>query len=294
MQVDSFHYPPELFELLVETIPLLNRSKKAVLDFFRGAGVSEDVYNDLKNQLTINKDSLNKYEIARAILSRINEKKDLYIRERRELLKRITEFETFTNCWENDQYKAKGLVSEIRNIINVKDSFTRMSQERDKEVKKRSDEYNIKIKEIETRAVELEKLKSNFYSLFSEQNPQLKGKKLEQSLNNLFKHYGILLKEAFTRSGEKGEGILEQIDGVVEIDNQVYLVEMKWRNDKISVNDVYSHLGRMYHRTGAYGIFISASGFSPAGLTAAKEALLKNAILVLMDLQELVIALNSQ
>ena len=35
----TFHYPPELFSLLVDTIPLLNRSKKDVLLFFRGAGV---------------------------------------------------------------------------------------------------------------------------------------------------------------------------------------------------------------------------------------------------------------
>jgi hypothetical protein len=33
----TFHFPPELFSLLVDTVPLLNRSKKDVLTFFRGA-----------------------------------------------------------------------------------------------------------------------------------------------------------------------------------------------------------------------------------------------------------------
>jgi len=35
------HYPPELFNLLVDTIPLLFRSKMDVVIFFLGAGVSD-------------------------------------------------------------------------------------------------------------------------------------------------------------------------------------------------------------------------------------------------------------
>lgn len=33
------HYPPEILSLLVDTIPLLCRSKNDVLIFFKGAGV---------------------------------------------------------------------------------------------------------------------------------------------------------------------------------------------------------------------------------------------------------------
>lgn len=33
----TFHYPPELFNLLVDAIPALNRGKRDVLVFFRGA-----------------------------------------------------------------------------------------------------------------------------------------------------------------------------------------------------------------------------------------------------------------
>lgn len=35
IQTNTFHYPPELFELLVETIPLLSKSKKSVLLYLR-------------------------------------------------------------------------------------------------------------------------------------------------------------------------------------------------------------------------------------------------------------------
>ena len=43
------------------------------------------------------------------------------------------EFESFDLCWPEDQLKAKGVVTTIREAVNAKDSFTRMKQERDAE-----------------------------------------------------------------------------------------------------------------------------------------------------------------
>lgn len=63
MQSDIFHYPPELFELLVETLPILNRSKKSVILFFRGAGVSEDIYKDISDRLEHDRESVCKFRI---------------------------------------------------------------------------------------------------------------------------------------------------------------------------------------------------------------------------------------
>lgn len=292
-QVDFFHYPPELFDLMIETIPLLNRSKNSVLLFFRGAGVSEALYADIQQQLLADRSAINKYEICRIILFRINETSDKYIRERRELLKRVVEFESFTNCWESDQLKAKGLVASIRDLVNVKDSFTKINLEREKEQARNSAQYNAKVLQVRKQAEAIETAKLDFYSLFSESNAQERGKKLEGVLNTLFKLYGILVREAFTRKGDKGEGIIEQIDGVVEIDNEIYLVEMKWRSEKIGSDDIYAHLGRIYHRANAHGIFISAAGYSESGLIAAKEALVKQAVLVLTDLQEFVYVLEN-
>jgi len=291
-QVDSFHYPPELFQLLVDTIPLLNRSKDSVILFFRGAGVPEILYKDLSNKINTDRDSINKYEICRTILTRLNEKKELYIKERRELLKRIVEFESFTNCWENDQYKAKGLVAEIQKIINVKDSFTRMNQERQKEHLKHTTEYNDKIKKIQERTEQIDSVKKKLYALFAMNNPQERGKSFEEVLNLLFSIYGIIVREAFTRTGNNGEGIIEQIDEVIEIDNQIYLVEMKWTKQKIGNDDIFTHLGRIYLRSNAQGIFISASGYSSSGILSAKDALGK-ALLILTDLEEFIDVLEN-
>lgn len=285
---DIYHYPPDLFDLVVQTIPLLNRSKKAVLTFFKGAGIEEAIFNDISLKLDANPDLISKYEICRTILERINQNSDKFLKQRREILKRITEFEAFSTCWESDQLKAKGLVSEIQKVINVKDSFTRMKQERENEQSLRKKEYQKKLEEIQKQKEYIDKIKKDLFSLFSEVNPQKRGKILESVLNNYFKAFQILVKEDFKRLGESGDGIIEQVDGIIEIDNQIYLVEMKWKQDSISNNDIFTHLGRIYHRANAHGIFISASGYSPSGIIAAKEALVRNALLIMFDLEEFV------
>jgi hypothetical protein len=55
------------------------------------------------------------------------------LRPRREIIKRVVEFEHFETCWPEDQLKAKGLVASVREAVNTKDAFTRMKQERDAE-----------------------------------------------------------------------------------------------------------------------------------------------------------------
>lgn len=290
---DTYHYPPDLFDLVVQTIPLLNRSKKGVLTFFNGAGVEESLYRDVSNIVANNPDSISKFEICRKILERINQNTDKYLRQRRELLKRITEFEAFSTCWESDQLKAKGLVSEIQKIINVKDSFTRMNQERENEQKLRRFEHEKKVAAIQKRKRDLESIRSDFFALFNEFDPQKRGKSLEKVLNGYFALYEILIKENFKRS-EEGDGIIEQIDGVIELDHQIFLVEMKWKGDKISNSDIFTHLGRIYHRANANGIIISASGYTSSGIIAAKEALVKNALLVMFDLEEFVKVIEAE
>lgn len=291
---DVFHYPPDLFELVVQTIPLLNKSKDSVLVFFKGAGVDEAIFSDITTIIKTDRSSITKFEICRRILERINQSSEKYLRQRREILKRITEFEAFSTCWEEDQFKAKGLVAEIQRVVNVKDSFTRMNQERDRETEKRRQEHATKIEQIQKRKANLQDLKTELFSLFSETNAQKRGKDLERVLNKYFKEYQMLIVEDFKRIGEQGEGIIEQIDGIIELDNVVYLVEMKWKQDSIGSDDIYAHLGRIYHRTNAHGIFISASKYSPSGISAAKEALLKDALLILFDLEEFVTIIEQE
>lgn len=48
---EQFHYPHDILELLVETIPRLVKSKKDVILFFEGAGLDEADFRDARTAL---------------------------------------------------------------------------------------------------------------------------------------------------------------------------------------------------------------------------------------------------
>lgn len=291
----TFHYPPELFELLVETIPRLCRSKKAVLLFLQGAGVSSDSLEDLWQRVETDRNNIHKYEIVRTTLTRLNERGETTLGERREILKRVTEFEDFSTCWPNDQLKAKGLVAEVRRVVDVKDSFTRMRQEVEKERKKHQAEHEARIAALKEKQAEMAGIKDDLFALFGipDNQSQKRGKLLESVLNRLFDFSDILIREAFELVGDEGEGITEQIDGVVEIDGYLYLVEMKWWKDPLGTAEVSPHLVKVFNRGHAGGVLISNSGYTRPAIKTCKEALTQK-IIVLCELEEIVMLLEQQ
>lgn len=75
--------------------------------------------------------SISKFEIVRTVFSKPNARGDGGLTTRREIVKRITKFESFEACSEEDRLKARGLVAAVREAINAKDAFTRMNQARE-------------------------------------------------------------------------------------------------------------------------------------------------------------------
>lgn len=284
----TFHYPPELFNLLVDVVPLLNRSKQDVLVFFRGAGVPEALTSDLAARLKAAPKDINKYEIVRAVLERLNTRGEPALRERREVLRRVVEFASFDTCWPNDQLKAKGLAASIREVVNQKDAFTRMSNAREEERQARLAEPQRAAKEKRERAERVETAKGELYALFGNTlTAQERGKTLETVLNNIFYAYGVLVRKAFHLVGESGEGVVEQIDGVIELNGVLYFVEMKWYREPVGKPEIPEHLVRLMSRTEVRGIFISASDYTRPAVHTARE-FLQHKICVLTTLQEIV------
>lgn len=281
------HHPPELLSLLVDTIPLLFRSKKDVVTFFHGAGVPASLLADMRMRVETAKEGINKYEIVRTILVRLNDGGDATLQHRREVLKRVVEFEDFSTCWPENQLKAKGLVAEIRRVIDVKDSFGRMRQEQEAERQKRMDSERRKADELSKKRAHMDEVKRDLYALFGEGNQQLRGRKLEGVLNRLFNLHGVLVRESFQRVGNEGEGVVEQIDGVISLDGDIYLVEMKWWDKPLGTGEVSQHLVRVFHRNCARGILISYSSFTAPAVAICKESLSKM-IVSLCTLQEMV------
>src|ERR1019366_6087554 len=277
-----------------DTIAALNRSKKDVLLFFRGAGVPDDMLNDLAQRLKATPKDISKFEIVRVTLERLNARGEAMLRCRRDVLRRVVEFTNFDACWPDDQLKAKGLVAGIRDIVNQKDSFTRMNQAREEERQARlADAQKAKLATQE-RAAKIGRAKNHFYALFGASlTPQQRGKQLEAALNALFQAYGILIQEAFHLVGESGEGIVEQIDGVIDLKGTPYFVEMKWYKDPVGTAQISQHLVRLMSRAEARGLLISASDYTEPAVHTTRD-FLQHKIVALCHPQEVVFLLEQQ
>jgi len=283
-------------ELLVDTIPLLCRSKVAVLDFLRGAGVSEDLLRGFRRQLQEDPSAVNKYKIVRSVLPRLNEQGDRGLGARRLLLRRVTEFEDFSTCWPDDQLKAKGLVAEIRRVVNIKDSFTRLQQEKDLQRRHHHQERQAareaKAAQAEERRQRVKALREELNAVIRMSDPQRRGTALEALLNKIFAAEGLSIREAFVLRDEGGQ-VTEQIDGVVELDGAPYLVEVKYWADALGKGPVAEHLVRVYSRAEVRGLMISASGFTQPAVDECQRVLAQR-VVVLGELRELVMVLEQE
>ena len=289
----SYHYPPDLLQLLVDTIPRLCKTKRDVFLFFRGAGIKHSMVSDLEARLAESRESVSKFEIVRTVIARLNEAGDEALRVRREVLKRVCEFEDFSTCWPDDSLKAQGLVSRIQRVVKVKDSFTRMKKERDVEARRNRETQRSREEEFRQQKTFLAEIRQSFYHLFAMNNPQKRGRLLEKVLNQLFRAAGILVREDFRRLSETGRGIIEQIDAVIELDGRIYLVEMKWLKGPAGRGDVSEHLVRVFNRSASGGIFISYSGYTAPAIETCKESL-SRVVVALCTLQEFVLLMEKE
>lgn len=286
----SYHYPPELQEVLIETIPTLVKSKQALLSFFRNAGVSSSTLKPYEDIVSRDRNSIKMYDIARSILIELNEQGDKSLSVRRKILKAVTDFEDFDSCcYENRRNEARGLVWKVREIVNRKDSFTRMRIERDHEKLKNIREKEAAlIAEKKEKQERIKRVQVDLSSLLRSENPHKRGKDLEKVLNELFACYGILVRDSFVIKGDYSEGIIEQIDGAIELDNAYYIVEMKWWKSTIGRPEVIDHIVRIANRGGQVrGLYISFSDYSDAAISECKNALNRNVLVVLATVDEI-------
>lgn len=289
---DEYHYPPDLLELLVEALARLNKSKKGVLTFLRGAGVHEADLADVDEIVRKSPALINKFEIARQALVKVNARGDSGLRPRREIIKRVVEFEDYSSCWPEDQLKARGLVAAVREAVNKKDAFTRMHQERDVERAEVVARQRAERAAAAEKRAKIESVNGRLTSLFGmDDRPHERGKLLEAVLNDLFEAYGIHVREDFRRKDPDSSVVLEQIDGVIELDGAIHLVEMKWLNSPVGVGEFLPHLSRLFLRANAHGIFISSSGYTEPVVKECATALAQKTM-ILCSLQEFVMLLQ--
>jgi hypothetical protein len=294
MDDDRYHYPADVFNLIVDTIPLLCKSKKDVLLFLEGAGIHRDDLAAMALTIRTDRASVSKYDIVRDVMQKANKRGDSGLSARREIIKRVVEFEEFSTCWPKDVYKAKSNVGDLRKIVHAKDAFTRMQQERDTAYEENLSRARAEKAALIAKRGKVEQVRDRLNALFGmDTEPQKRGKLLESILNDLFRAYGIHVKEDFKRIEPMEGSVVEQIDGVIELDNQIYLVEMKWLKAPVGVNDFAPHMVRLFSRADARGIFISSTGYTAPVISECTNHL-NNRTMILSSVKEFVMLLMSE
>lgn len=93
-------------------------------------------------------------------------------------------------------------------------------------------------------------------------DPQKRGYAFEQFLQELFDAFRLNPRTPFKLVGE-------QIDGSLELDKEIYLIEAKWQNAPVGQKELFAFAGKISGKaTWSRGIFISYSGFTPDSITA--------------------------
>jgi hypothetical protein len=287
----AFHFPPDLLAAVKDAIPLLTRSKRDVLVFLEGCGVDPAVLQPIWDHLA--RDStISKYRIAEDVLLELNRKADTGLGARRRILQRVSEFDDFSSCYPDNVLKARGAVAGVAQLINKKDAFTRLQQEQERAELARQAKQRAEAEARAARRAELDSVKSDLFGLFSPQDPRRRGKALESVLNRLFVLERVAVREAFVVAGRDGAGVVEEVDGAIELDGKRYPVEMKWWSERLGRAEVAPHLVSVFGRAGSAGIHISNSGYSPAAVEEYERAL-SQCMVVLVELEEIVQALTA-
>lgn len=287
-----FHFPPELFELLVDTVPYLGKSKQGVLDFFRNVGTPGGLLVDLQAQVRQDRQSIARTSISRQVLTALNQGGDTYLAVRRQLIKRVVEFEDFSVCWREEADKAQLNVERIRRLVKVKDTFTRLADERDEEARKHREAREAALADLRARRERVDRAKQDFYRLFPDPNVSRRGTRLDSVIASLFSAFEIQVREPFVLRSPSSGQILEQIDGMIELDGRYFLTEAKWESGPLEIVGVAEHLRRVFSRPDTHALFIVANGPTEAAIAACGDAFANRRIVAIVLLRELVAILE--
>ena len=282
----AYHFTPDILKLAVEALSRLNSGKLDVVVWLRSAGVPEGMLQTWEAKIRADRDSVRKVELARDVLCKLNEGGDRYLAQRREVLKRLVETEDFSTCWPEDRLPAQGLVARLREVVNVKDSFTRMALEREREAKQEREKRDAELARAAEKRRQLDEVRRGLAELISsDATAQERGRQFERLLTRLFELSGIQASEPFRTHDE-------QIDGAVYFDSHLYLVEARWWRHRLQYRDVADLYIKLANRPrGTRGLCVSASDFTDGCVRECSSPQLPLAVFV--TLEDIVLSLES-
>jgi len=285
--MEAHHWPSDIFELVVDTIPRLVKSKDSVIQFFESCGVPRVHLTEVKQRLAQNRDRITKYQMVRMVVGKLNDLGDVELRSRRDVLRRVVEWEDFAGSYANDREKAELNVHRLRKLTGTKDAVTKLKQDLETERLRVARERERKARIRREKEAARSALKERFASVFAEVNPQVRGKRLEGVLNEYFKLEGILVREDFCVVDPPTGMTLEQIDGAIELGGQLFLVEIKWWKEPLGAPEVGYFASKVWSHPDCGGLLIAHPGVTAPAYNQLREAIVRGRTVFQCTLQSL-------
>lgn len=121
---------------------------------------------------------------------------------------------------------------------------------------------------------DLDEIKTKEATKESRQN---RGRAFQNLLLDVFESEGILQK----RGGHTKDGKSEELDGVIEVYNRIFLVEAKWVASGMAASVLYSFIGKIENKFhGTLGVFISRNQLKKNFLRALNKGRRQSVIVI--------------
>jgi len=232
----SYHYPPDVLELLVDTIPRLIKSKAGLLEFFEQAGTPEELIAEWRTKLHKDRMSVSKYHLARGLLRGLNALGDEARPVRHQVLSRLARYADFSAGWEDDRGRAEELVSRIRELAGVTDADTWQASCQEALTRQVTREtYHARLKHTEDRRQALEALKRDLYQAFRVSDPSERRAILGSVLPRLFTCHDIRTRQATAAPPVDDAAVL------IEFNQGFFLLDIRWSDRRFDFRQLAPH-----------------------------------------------------
>ncbi|VSH03735.1 Uncharacterised protein [Streptococcus pneumoniae] len=264
----------EIQQQIIQCFGLCFHYKDTVVSFMQTSGVPNDLILKWKSEP--------KFVWAKNVINELNKTEN-----GRLIIRRIaTEFYKMKNIPDEVQDRDRGLdaLRKLKRLIGdtqqnkvnetLNNSYHRSRQE-------------MKIQLRQQLLQKIEELKTEYYSLFSSDNPQERGYRLEKIVANLFRINDIDYHDSY-----RNRTNTQQLDGYFRFEGFDYLVEMKWEKNSVNSPKIASLKQKVDTKlTSTRRLFLSINGFRDEVIQDFSN---KDAKILFMDGQELAYILENR
>ncbi len=227
-----------------------------------------------------------KRNIASRLVDLLLKNKNTLINDLLRLISEITKINDFSHLENLEDGKAKADKAKraVEALRKLSESHFQIEKEQEEIENRRRKAYE-KILKSQSMQKNLKEIKIEFYGLASSSNKQDRGFKLEKILKELFELFDLDPKASFRIQGE-------QIDGSFTFDKTDYLLEAKWQEAFVGIQDLDAFSGKLTRRLeNTLGLYVSINGFSEDAVKAHSTG---RRLMILMDGSDIMAVLEGR